>query len=152
MKNKKRFMIYGILAILMISLIFIFYPRSGALESLVLENYKTTEFTYGTLNIENETYTIAEDNNDKVEDFLNTIKTVKLKEVSSIKKNIKEVYKIRLYSHENSENLGFIIYDFKYIKIFGSSIGRHTDKIYEISNKKDRNLLKEEIESIKKEN
>lgn len=43
MKNIKKIIIYGVLAILTISFAYIVYPRSGTLENLVLENYKTKE-------------------------------------------------------------------------------------------------------------
>lgn len=152
MKNIKKVIIYGILAILTLSFVYIVYPRSGTLENLVLENYKTEEFTFGRLNIEDEAYTIAEDNKDKVEGFLNGIKDIKIKEISKIKEeDINEEYNLRLHSYKNSEKLGLVLLDFKYIRIFGSAKGRHRNAIYKILNEEDRNLLKEKIEEIKKE-
>lgn len=158
MRNIKKVIIYGVLAILTLSFVYIVYPRSGTLEDLVLENYKTEEFTYGKLNIfgrlniEDEAYTIAEDNKDKVEGFLNEIKDIKIKEISKIKEeDINEEYNLRLYSYSNSETLGFAIFDFKYIRIFGNVKGRYRTSMYKILNEEDRNLLKEKIEEIKNE-
>lgn len=147
MRNIKRIIIYGVLAVLTLSFIYIVYPRRGTLENMVLENYKTKEFTYGKLRVEDEDYTLAEYNNEKIEEFLNEIKGIKIKEISNIKEeDIDEVYNLKFYG--GSEDLGLVIFDFKYIKIFGSAKGRHRNAIYKILNDEDKNLLKEKLEAI----
>lgn len=59
------------------------------------------------------------------------MKSIKIKE-GKIKEDIKSETKVRMYSENFSEKLGFTIFDNKYLKFYGSENGRYKGGKYKI--------------------
>ena len=62
---------------------------------------------------------------------MDKLKSIKIKE-GKIKEDIKSETKVRMYSENFSEKVGFTVFDNKYLKFYGSENGRYKTTIYKI--------------------
>lgn len=129
MKFKFKCFIMSVLIISVGLYIYVIFPRSGTIYELVLDKYNNAEFKTINISVNNKEYKFKDKN--EINIFIDKLKSIKIKE-GKIKEDIKSETKVRMYSEDFSEKLGFTIFDNKYLKFYGSENGRYKTTIYKI--------------------
>lgn len=129
MKFKLKYFIMSVLIISVGLYIYAIVPRNGTIYELVLDKYNNAEFSTINISVNNKEYKFKDKN--EINIFIDKLKSIKIKE-GKIKEDIKSETKVRMYSENFSEKLGFTIFDNKYLKFYGSENGRYKTTIYKI--------------------
>lgn len=127
MKFKFKYFIISVLIISVGLYIYAIFPRSGTIYELVLDKYNNAEFSTINISVNNKEYKFKDKN--EINIFIDKLKSIKIKE-GKIKEDIKSETKVRMYSENFSEKLGFTIFDNKYFEFYGSENGRYKTTIY----------------------
>ena len=129
MKFKFKYFIIAVLSVSVGGYIYSIFPKSGTTNELVFDKYNNADFSTMNIGVNNKEYKFNDKN--EINIFIDNLKSIKIKE-GKIKEDIKSETKVRIYSDNFSEKLGFTIFDNKYIKFYGSENGRYKTKIYKI--------------------
>ncbi|WP_066894444.1 hypothetical protein [Clostridium nigeriense] len=145
---KKKFEIFLLIIVIVSvgSYIYAVFPRRGTIETLILNKIDNIDFTNITIRESNDKEYRYENKYD-IKNFLDNIKGIKIKE-DRIKQDKRNVTEVRMYSKYSSGNLGFVIFDDKYIKVYSDTKGRHNTVIYKVT---DDTSIINYLENIKSE-
>lgn len=129
---KKKFEIFLLIIIILAMGLYVYavFPRSGTIESLILNKVDNIDFTNITIR-ESYDKEYRKENEEDIKNFLDNIKEIKIKENKSYEEQ-RDVIEIRMYSKDASGKLGFVILDDKYIKVYSNTEGRHNTVMYKI--------------------